>query len=79
MSAYQNYVIVGRLPRKRKGTDMVQVPIRALVRPDEAAAEWLLHERYPSATFVETVTPARVRYPREITVRHLLRTPLRRS
>ena len=79
MSAYISMTIVGKLPRKRNGSDEVTVPIRVLATPDDAAAEWLLHERYPSAEFVGVVTNAAVRYPAEITAKHLARTPLRRG
>lgn len=80
MSAYITVVLVGRLPRKRNGTDEVKHQIRVLQYPDEATAEYLLKEIYPSATLVGMVTPAAHGYPAKgLTVANLKHTPLRRQ
>lgn len=80
MSAYITVVLIGKLPRKRNGTDEVKHQIRVLQYPDEATAEYLLKEIYPSATLVGMATPAAHGYPpKGLTSEHLRHTPLRRQ
>lgn len=78
MAAYITYTILGERPHSREGTREVSVTIRALAKPDNAAAEWLLQERYPSARLTGVVVNAAHRYPRAITSAHLARVPMRR-
>lgn len=80
MSAYITVVLIGKLPRKRNGTDEVKHQIRVLQYPDEATAEYLLQEIWPSAKLVGIATPAAHGYPAKgLTSEHLRHTPLRRQ
>jgi hypothetical protein len=79
MSAYLNYEISGVNSRKQK----VSVRVRALTKPSQETAEWLLKEKYPSATEVKITIPAAHKYPKEevspIKVSTLATTPARRT
>jgi hypothetical protein len=80
MSAYITVTLIGKLPRKRRGTDEVKHEIRVLQYPDEKTAEYLLREMYPSATLVGMATPAAYGYPAGgLTAANLKHTPIRRQ
>jgi hypothetical protein len=78
MSAYADYEIVGK---NRRGVRVV-VALRAIATPNEAAATWILQERYPSATFVAVTRTATRGYKRPATpvvAKKLAENPVRRA
>jgi hypothetical protein len=79
MSAYLTYEISGVNSRKQP----VSVRVRALTKPSQETAEWILREKYPSAQDVEITIPAAHKYPKEhinpIKVSTLATTPARRT
>ena len=79
MSAYLTFTILGRRSRSREGSDEVSITIRAISRPDEETATWLLRERYPSAEVTDVVTNAGQRYRYPITAASLATVPVRRQ
>lgn len=78
MAAYLTFTIIGRRSRSRAGTDEVQVTVRAIAKPDEETATWLLREAYPSAVLVAVAANAAHGY-RPITAASLATTPVRRA
>lgn len=78
MSAYLTYEIHGKA---RSGHVTIQV--RALTKPDQEAAEWLIREKYPSARDVIVTIPAAHHYPKikvkPIKASTLTTTPARRT
>lgn len=78
MAAYLTFTIIGERSQSRHGTKEVQIKVRALARPDEETATWLLQEKYPSAKVTHIVVDAAHSY-REVTAASLATKPLRRQ
>lgn len=79
MAAYITYEIYGHNSRG----ELVSSTFRLLATPSQEVAEYLLHEKYPSATDVKWFIPAGHGYPKPkpaaVKASTLSTTPVRRA
>lgn len=79
MAAFLTYEIYG----KNSAGHRVSIQVRLLATPPAEVAEFLLREKYPSATDIKVMIPAAHKYPKPepapVQVRTLATTPVRRA